>query len=119
MRKIETTLQWHEFICDPYSRSATYYRGHLVNDRGRMWRTEVARLAELALHAASTNTVDLVQKRHGPHDYEYIAMKRTTRDAETNRISPSTRRGTTDAENELRNTTEEEMVRSGHVILEV
>lgn len=119
MRKIETTLQWHEFICDPYSGSATYYRGHLVNDRGRMWRTEVARLAELALHAASTNTVDLVQKRHGPNDYEYIAIKRTTRDREPGRIFPATRNGETNAEREFRNSTEEKMVRSGHVILEV
>lgn len=63
-----------------------YYRGHLAFDRmpstGVFTNPDRKRLidvAKRALQAAEDGFIHLVQRRHGPQDYSYIAIKARTR----------------------------------------
>ena len=57
-----------------------YYRGRLVMDRsigsrlGEVDRKELGRVADAAMILARSGHVRLVQRRHGPDDYTYIAI---------------------------------------------
>jgi hypothetical protein len=57
-----------------------YHRGLLAHDRARSDLTEterrhVARIADAAFEAAEQGHVCLVQRRHGPGDFSYLAIK--------------------------------------------
>ena len=66
-----------------------YHRGHLVIDRQQRpgalddkarardneTRAELDRLAARALRASEQGLVHLVQRRHGPEDFSYLAIK--------------------------------------------
>ena len=57
-----------------------YHRGLLAHDRARSDLTEperrhVARIADAAFEAAERGHVCLVQRRHGPGDFSYLAIK--------------------------------------------
>jgi hypothetical protein len=57
-----------------------YHRGLLAHDRARPDLTEterrqVARIADAAFAAAEEGRVHLVQLRHGPFDFSYLAIK--------------------------------------------
>ena len=51
-----------------------YYRGFLYNDR--RGRKKIRDLADFAYMIAQSGAINIVQRRHGFHDYEYIAQKR-------------------------------------------
>lgn len=56
-----------------------YHRGHLVIDRDASWlgaaeRNELNKVARRAMWAAKLGLVHLIQRRHAPHDYSYIAV---------------------------------------------
>ena len=60
-----------------------YHRGFLVLDTLPRWtplpetkRKELVRLAARARWAAERNLVHLVQRRHGPDDFAYLAIAR-------------------------------------------
>ena len=59
-----------------------YHRGLLILDRSPASelaedeRRVVARLADAALQAAEEGRVHLVQRRNGPFDFSYLAVKR-------------------------------------------
>ncbi|HET6377006.1 MAG TPA: hypothetical protein VFG05_01650 [Methylocella sp.] len=60
-----------------------YHRGFLALDRmpaaqrlAERDRTELLKLARRALWAAEHDLVHLVQSRHGPDDYSYLAIAR-------------------------------------------
>lgn len=60
-----------------------YYRGFLAFDittqntrLGERERAELARMARRAFLASETGLVHLVQRRHGPEDYSYLAVAR-------------------------------------------
>lgn len=64
----------------------TYYRGHLAHDRmpsSRVFaesdRRRLVAVAKRALLAAEDGLIHLVQRRHGPHDYSYMAVKARSR----------------------------------------
>jgi hypothetical protein len=59
-----------------------YYRGHLAFDRmpstgvfANADRKRLIAVAKRAIQAAEDGLVHLVQRRHGPQDYSYIAIK--------------------------------------------
>jgi hypothetical protein len=58
-----------------------YHRGLLILDRSPASelsedeRRTVARIADAALGAAGDRLVHLVQRRHGPFDFSYVAIK--------------------------------------------
>jgi hypothetical protein len=57
-----------------------YHRGHVAHDRDKVrnpdgWEA-VDAVAKAALQAAEAGDVDIVQRRHGPNDYGYIAQRR-------------------------------------------
>jgi hypothetical protein len=63
--------------------SLQYFRGHLAMDRdlesGRLTeaqKRELAAVARRAWHASEHGLVHLLQRRHGEHDYGYIAVLR-------------------------------------------
>ena len=63
-----------------------YYRGHLAFDRlpstevfAERERTRLVAVAKRALQAAEDGLIHLVQRRHGPQDYSYIAIKARSR----------------------------------------
>jgi hypothetical protein len=74
-------------FCDWVARSApgastVYFRGHLAYERmpsvstfAEPERKRLVALAKRALQAAEDGLVHLVQRRHGPEDYGYIAVK--------------------------------------------
>ena len=60
----------------------TYHRGHLIVDRESRpdavdaeARTTLSRLAGQAMRAAEQGLVHLVQQRHGPAEYSYVAIR--------------------------------------------
>ena len=60
----------------------TYHRGHLCVDRRQRphaphdpARAALNRLASRAMRAAERGLVHLVQQRHGPEDFSYVAIK--------------------------------------------
>jgi hypothetical protein len=62
--------------------SLTYFRGHLAFDRmpstspfPEPERKRLVALANRALQMAEDGRVHLVQRRHGPQQYSYIAVK--------------------------------------------
>ena len=66
--------------------STVYFRGHLAYDRmpsagtfREPERKRLVALAKRALQAAEDGLVHLVQRRHGPEDYSYIAVKAPVR----------------------------------------
>lgn len=66
--------------------STVYFRGHLAFERmpsvstfGEPQRKRLVALAKRALQAAEDGLVHLVQRRHGPEDYGYIAVKAPVR----------------------------------------
>ena len=65
----------------PAGAAAIYHRGHLAANRapgsasGEHQRTRLARLAGAALEAARQGLAHLVQRRHGPNDFAYLAIK--------------------------------------------
>jgi hypothetical protein len=59
-----------------------YYRGHLAYDRmpstgvfANPDRKRLIAVAKRAMQAAEDGLIHLVQRRHGPQDYSYIAIK--------------------------------------------
>jgi hypothetical protein len=58
-----------------------YYRGHLVWDRGctsrlsGRQRQALSRLADAVFSAAEEGRVHLAQRRNGPFDFSYIAIR--------------------------------------------
>jgi hypothetical protein len=56
-----------------------YHRGHLAKDRvGNGDRHQsIDQLATAALKASEAGDVALVQRRHGPADYAYYAVRRS------------------------------------------
>jgi hypothetical protein len=58
-----------------------YHRGHLTWDRSPASaltgpeRQALARIADMAFAAAQEGQVLLVQRRHGPFDFSYLAIK--------------------------------------------
>jgi hypothetical protein len=61
-----------------------YHRGLLAHDRARSDLTEterrqVARIADAAFAAAEEGRVHLVQRRHGPLDFSYLAVRTSRR----------------------------------------
>ena len=57
-----------------------YHRGLLAHDRARSdlaetERRQIARIADAAFAAAEEGRVHLVQRRHGPFDFSYLAIK--------------------------------------------
>jgi hypothetical protein len=58
-----------------------YHRGHLIWDRspasalGEGERRALARIADAAWQAAEEGRVHLVQRRNGPFDFSYLAVK--------------------------------------------
>jgi hypothetical protein len=58
-----------------------YHRGFLILDRSpgsklaARHRRQLARLADATLRAAETGQVHLVQRRRGPFDFAYLAIK--------------------------------------------
>jgi hypothetical protein len=62
--------------------STVYFRGHLAYERmpsvssfAEPERKRLVALARRAMQAAEEGLVHLVQRRHGPEDYSYIAVK--------------------------------------------
>jgi hypothetical protein len=58
-----------------------YHRGHLSRDMAATGskarsRAELQRVARRALWASESGLVHLVQRRHGPDDYTYLAVAR-------------------------------------------
>jgi hypothetical protein len=72
-------LAWLE-RADPGA-SLTYYRGFLIRDRSpeshlpEECRRALAKVANAALDAAERGRVHLVQRRNGPFDFSYLAIK--------------------------------------------
>ncbi|MGE0424958.1 MAG: hypothetical protein AB7O88_22055 [Reyranellaceae bacterium] len=56
--------------------ASVYHRGLLAADRSNGSNPKLARLANCALWAAERQLVHLVQRRHGPKDYAYLAIAR-------------------------------------------
>jgi hypothetical protein len=63
-----------------------YFRGYLACDRmpsqspfGDKDRKRLVAVANRALRAAEDGLVHLIQRRHGPQDYSYIAIKARSR----------------------------------------
>jgi hypothetical protein len=61
-----------------------YYRGYLALDTfshgtrlAERERAELVRLARRAWSAGEQKLIHLVQRRHGPHDYSYLAIARS------------------------------------------
>jgi hypothetical protein len=73
-----------------------YYRGHLVWDRGSASRLSgrqrqaLSRIADTLFSAAEEGRVHLVQRRNGPFDFSYLAV-RTAGAGATGRGVPSRR----------------------------
>jgi hypothetical protein len=71
-----------------------YHRGHLVWDRrptsilAGKERRQLGRLADAALRAAEDGLVHLVQRRNGPFDFSYIAIKASCRASAAPAASP-------------------------------
>lgn len=62
----------------PRGHQVTYYRGDIARDRSKggreLSRQEVVSLSKFALKLWEEGHCTLIQRRHGPHDYEYIAV---------------------------------------------
>ncbi|WP_137179182.1 hypothetical protein [Roseomonas sp. AR75] len=61
----------------------TYWRGHLAIDAsplasrlGGEDRLELDRVSRLAWNMAQQGWLDLLQQRHGAHDFSYVAVRR-------------------------------------------
>lgn len=52
----------------------TYHRGLLAADR--VHSSELGHLASRAFRLAETSLIHLVQRRHGPNDFSYLAIAR-------------------------------------------
>lgn len=58
---------------------ATYHRGHLLREVGCSEKAMRDTVEDAARAFYDAGVVDLVQQRHGPNDYQYIAIKRRLR----------------------------------------
>lgn len=58
--------------------NVVYYRGDIARDRSKggknMTKQEVTYLSKFALKLCEEGRCTLTQRRHGPHDYEYMAV---------------------------------------------
>ena len=78
---VEEFSVWMQ-AADPGAR-CTYHRGFLLADRspkGRVLAREARQslnaVADLAWQSVMRGTICITQRRHGPEDYSYIAIKR-------------------------------------------
>jgi hypothetical protein len=71
-----------------------YHLGHLIWDRSPASalaegeRRALARVADAAWQAADDGLVDVVQRRNGPFDFSYLAIK-ASRDAKAVALAPA------------------------------